>query len=252
MNEQLTLRHFDRDADLSDPTRKQQYVNAVFDIVASSYDRFTRMSSFGMDASWKREIVRLLKNRLEPHHQILDLASGTGDLAFALAPWVRRGRVIGLDISSPMISLAEQTRQARHVANVEFRIGDLMATGFANNTLEAVTVSYGLRNCPDYRLALAEIHRVLKPGGYLASLDFVRPDNPLWRFLFVNSLLASCRFYGWLWHGEPESYGYLAHSIAYHASNREFCGALAAAGFEVLVERPKLFGAVYLHLARKP
>jgi len=252
MNEQLTLRQLNRDAYLSNPARKQQYVNAVFDTVARSYDRFTRLCSLGMDSGWKRELVHLLKDRLEPHHQILDLASGTGDLAFALARWVRRGRVIGLDVSEPMVSLAEQKRQARHTCNIEFRVGDLMATSFADNTLDAVTVSYGLRNSPDYRLALAEIHRVLKPGGYLASLDFVRPENPLWRFLFVKSLLAACNFYGWLWHGEPGVYGYLAHSIAYHATNREFCGALADAGFEVIVERPKLFGAVYLHLARKP
>jgi demethylmenaquinone methyltransferase/2-methoxy-6-polyprenyl-1,4-benzoquinol methylase len=251
MNEQLTLRQFDRDAYLSDPARKQQYVNAVFDTVAGSYDRFTRLCSIGMDAGWKRELVRLLKSRLAPHHQILDLASGTGDLTFALARQVPRGKVIGLDISRPMVALAEEARRARHAGNVEFRVGDLMATGFADSSLDAVTVSYGLRNCPDYRLALAEIHRVLKPGACLASLDFVRPDDPLFRFLFIQSLLTTCRFYGWLWHGEPEVYGYLAHSIAYHASNREFRGALADAGFEVIGERPKLFGAIYLHLARK-
>lgn len=251
MNESATLRELDREAYLADPARKQRYVNTVFEIVAGSYDRFTRLCSLGMDLGWKRELIQLLKSRLEPHHHILDLASGTGDLALALARFVRQGKVIGLDISEPMVHLAEQARRVRHAGNVEFRVGDLMATGFADDSLDAVTVSYGLRNCPDYRLGLAEIHRVLKPGGYMACLDFVRPDNALWRFLFVKSLLMACSFYGWLWHGQPEVYGYLAHSIQHYASNCEFCRAMTETGFRVVVQRPKLLGAVYLHLARK-
>lgn len=247
----VTLQNLSLHEHLQDPGRKQRYVNAVFDTVASSYDRFTRLSSWGLDMAWKRDLVRLVKSRLEPSDVVVDLATGTGDLAFALAPHVRQGKVIGIDIAERMIDLAEQARRARKAHNVEFRVGDLMATGLAGQSVHAVTVSYGLRNCPDFRLGLAEIQRVLKPGGCLASLDFVRLEDPRQEFLFENGLLLGCNILGWLWHGEPAAYGYLARSIKYFATNQEFTEALREAGFEVVAERPKLAGALYLHLAQK-
>lgn len=247
----MTLKQLSLDEYLRDPARKQRYVNTVFDIVAGSYDRFTRLSSWGLDMTWKRDLVRLVKARLAPDDVVMDLATGTGDLAFALAPYVRQGRVIGVDISERMIELADRARCDRKVANVEFRVGDMMATGLADESVRAVTVSYGLRNCPDFRAALNEIHRVLEPGGYLASLDFVRLDDPLQETLFANGLLVGCNVLGWFWHGEPAAYGYLARSIKYFATNREFTQALRETGFQVVAERPKLAGALYLHLAQK-
>jgi len=101
-----------------DPARKQEYVNAVFDTVAGSYDRFTRLCSFGMDVVWKRELVRLVRERLRPNDVVADLATGTGDLAFLLAPFVRLGEVIGIDICDRMLHLAEQTRRRREASNV--------------------------------------------------------------------------------------------------------------------------------------
>lgn len=251
MNAPAALHTLSLDEHLRDPGRKQHYVNRVFDIVAGSYDRFTRLSSLGLDMAWKRDLVRLVKQRLQPGGVVVDLATGTGDLAFALAAHVRRGRVIGIDISSPMIALAEQARMARRVGNVEFRVGDLMATGLPDASAAAVTVSYGLRNCPDLRRGLAEARRILEPGGWLASLDFVRLDHPWLRLVFENSLLLSCNFFGWLWHGEPAVYGYLARSIKYFATNAEFTRSLRAAGFRVTAARPKLAGALYVHLAQK-
>jgi len=223
----------------------------VFQTVASSYDRFTRLSSLGLDMAWKREMLGQVKARLRPDHQVLDLATGTGDLAFALAGSVRSGRVIGIDIAENMIHLAEQARRQRKVTNVEFRVGDMMDLGLAPASVDAVTVSYGLRNCPDLRRSLREIHRVLKPGGVFASLDFVRPQSVLWERIFLTALLASCNFFGWLWHREPAVYAYLPHSIAHFVSIRELARALADSGFEVLVERPKLNGMIAIHLARK-
>lgn len=246
-----TLHNLSLDEHLLDPARKQRYVNTVFDIVAGSYDRFTRLSSLGLDMAWKRDLVRLVRSRVQQDETIVDLATGTGDLAFALARHVRHGKVIGIDIAERMIELAEQARQARKAANVEFLVGDLMATGLSDSSAAAVTVSYGLRNCPDFRRGLAEIHRVLKPGGWLASLDFVRLDYRWPRVVFENSLLASCNFFGWLWHGEAAAYGYLARSIRYFVTNGEFTHALRAAGFRVAAARPKLAGALYLHLAQK-
>ncbi len=251
MNERLDLKNVNRDEYLLDPARKQSYVNTAFAIVSSSYDRFTRYSSFGMDQAWKRDLVQQVKSKLEPGHDIVDLATGTGDLAFAFAPLVPEGKVIGIDLTESMIDLAEKNRIQCQVQNVEFRVGDLMATELPSGSVDVVSVSYGLRNCPDYRLGLAEIHRILKPGGYLASIDFARLENPIAKYLFHKSLLVTCHFYGWLWHGEPAAYAYLAHSIQHYATNREFNDALNKAGFEIIAQRSKLMGVIYLHLARK-
>jgi demethylmenaquinone methyltransferase / 2-methoxy-6-polyprenyl-1,4-benzoquinol methylase len=251
MNKRRALEGLDLQEHLRDSTRKQTYVNTVFQTVASSYDRFTRLSSLGLDMVWKRELLGLVKARLRPDHQVLDLATGTGDLAFALAATVRGGKVIGIDIAENMIRRAEQARRQRKVPNVELRVGDMMDLRLAPASMDAVTVSYGLRNCPDLRRALGEIYRVLKPGGVFASLDFVRPQSALWERIFLKALLVSCHFFGWLWHGEPAVYAYLPHSIAHFISIRELSRVLADSGFEVLVERPKLNGMIAIHLARK-
>jgi demethylmenaquinone methyltransferase / 2-methoxy-6-polyprenyl-1,4-benzoquinol methylase len=251
MDKRGALEGLDVHEHLCDSTRKQNYVNTVFQTVASSYDRFTRLSSLGLDMAWKRELLRLVKARLRPGHQVLDLATGTGDLAFALAATVRSGKVIGIDIAENMIHLAEKARRKRQVTNVEFRVGDMMDLRLVPASMDAVTVSYGLRNCPDLRLALREIYRVLKPGGVFASLDFVRPQSALWERIFLKALLISCNFFGWLWHREPAVYAYLPHSIAHFISIRELSRAVADSGFEVLVERPKLNGMIAIHLGRK-
>jgi demethylmenaquinone methyltransferase/2-methoxy-6-polyprenyl-1,4-benzoquinol methylase len=251
VDKRLTLEGLDVQEHLRDGTRKQRYVNTVFEIVAASYDRFTRLSSLGLDMAWKRELLGLVKVRLRPDNQVLDLATGTGDLAFALSASVRSGKVIGVDIAENMIHLAEQARRQRKVANVEFQVGDMMDLRLPNASMDAVTVSYGLRNCPDLRLALGEIYRVLKPGGVFASLDFVRPQSAVWERIFLKALLAACSFFGWLWHREPAVYAYLPHSIAHFISIRELSRALADSGFEVLVERARLNGMIAIHLARK-
>lgn len=251
MDKRLTLEGLDVHEHLRDRSRKQDYVNTVFEIIAASYDRFTRLSSLGLDMTWKREVLGLVKARLRPDSQILDLATGTGDLAFALAATVRSGKVIGIDIAENMIHRAEQAQRQRKVKNVEFFVGDMMNLRLAPASVDAVTVSYGLRNCSNLRLTLSEIYRVLKPGGVFASLDFVRPQSALWERIFLTALLASCNFFGWLWHREPAVYAYLPHSIAHFISIRELSRALADSKFEVLVERPRLNGMIAIHLARK-
>jgi demethylmenaquinone methyltransferase/2-methoxy-6-polyprenyl-1,4-benzoquinol methylase len=248
---QTTLRNMNMAEYLQDPERKQRYVTKVFEIVAPSYDRFTRWCSAGLDMAWKRELLAMVKCRLAPEHRVVDLACGTGDLTFAVSRLVPQGEVLGLDVAEPMIHLAQQRLRRLQVPNVSFQVGDMMALPFPEGSVDGVTVGYGLRNVPDPHRALAEIHRVLRPGGFLASLDFTRPANPLWRWLFLQYLLLAGSFYGWLWHREPAAYAYLAESIARFNSAPEMSAAMSQAGFEVLSENPWLFGAVCIHLARK-
>jgi len=251
MNQSLTLKDLNFDEHMTNPARKQDYVTRVFEIVARSYDGFTRLCSFGMDQRWKRDLVRLASSKVQSNHSVLDLATGTGDMAFGLAPYVSEGRVIGIDIAPNMIKHAEQAKQSRGVKNVVFRVGDLMATELADESVDLITVSYGLRNCPNFCAALAEMHRVLRPGGSLAVLDFVRPNNAIWESVFVHALLMACNFYGWLWHREAAAYGYLARSIRHFVTNAELVEAMNDAGFTMDVSLSRLGGAITILLLQK-
>jgi len=248
----MLLRELDVEKHLEDVTVKQRYVNKVFETVAASYDRFTRWGSWGMDARWKRALLRMVKPALPKDGKALDLACGTGDLAFALASRMRQGSVRGLDICPSMIDLANRNCPPELAPRIGFEVGDMMALKMADATFDLVSCGYGLRNVPDFRAALREIHRVLKPGGHFACLDMYRPANRVWRFLFLRVLLRSCQLYGWIYHREPASYAYLARSVGHFVTQKEMLAAFRETGFEVVQERRWLLGAAGVHLVRKP
>src|SRR5262249_32635711 len=121
----------------------------------------------------------------------------------------------------------------------------------ADGSVDLVTIGYGLRNVPDFRAALCQIARVLKPGGIVANLDFTLPCNAIWRFMFLSYLTIMGNLYGWWMHGEGPVYGYISRSIAAFVTLQELSKEMEAAGLEVLVTSPKLLGGVCLHVARK-
>jgi demethylmenaquinone methyltransferase/2-methoxy-6-polyprenyl-1,4-benzoquinol methylase len=117
--------------------------------------------------------------------------------------------------------------------------------------VDTVTAGYALRNVPDVRAGLAEIARVLKPGGRLYTLDFYRPAMAWWRMLFLGYLAAAGNTIGWLWHGEPVVYGYIARSVDHFVTAETFTTLLGEAGFTVERVRQKLLGGIALHTARR-
>jgi demethylmenaquinone methyltransferase/2-methoxy-6-polyprenyl-1,4-benzoquinol methylase len=247
----MHLKELDVEQHLQDSTVKQKYVNKVFEAVAGSYDRFTRWGSWGMDAGWKRGLLRMVHPVLPSNGRALDLACGTGDLAFALASRMPNGSVLGLDICQRMIDLARRKCPAGPAPRIVFQVGDMMALGLADAAIDLVSCGYGLRNVPDFRTSLREIHRVLKPGGHFVCLELYRPANPLWRFVFLRTLLHSCQWYGWLYHREPATYGYLARSLEHFVTIEEMRAAFQEIGFELVRECRWLFGAAGIHLVRK-
>jgi demethylmenaquinone methyltransferase/2-methoxy-6-polyprenyl-1,4-benzoquinol methylase len=249
-----SLRGLDVEAHLSDPSLKQRFVTPMFDLIAPRYDAFTRLFSFGLDGTWKEELLRDAVAGAPPEAVVLDLACGTGDLAFALASRIAGARVTGVDASPRMIDEANERRAVASgpEGRVAFRVGDMSRLdGIADASVDVVTAGYGFRNVPDPRQALAEVARVLAPGGRLLTLDFYRPANSLWRPLFLGYLLAAGNLVGWLWHREPVVYGYIAHSIAHWLSWRDFSRALEEAGLSVERVRVKLLGGMAVHVARK-
>lgn len=249
-----TLHDLDVDAHLRDPALKQRFVTPMFDLIAPRYDRFTRLFSFGMDRLWKEELLADAVGAAPASAVVVDLACGTGDLAFALAERVPGARVSGVDASPKMIEGAKLRRRERAGGaggRVSFRVGDMTRLDLPDGSVDLVTAGYGYRNVPDFRAALVEAARVLRPGGRLLTLDFYRPEPVVWRALFLGYLRVAGDIVGWLWHREPVVYGYIARSIDTFVSSPAFSAALEASGFAVERVRGKLFGGVAMHSAVK-
>lgn len=239
----------DVDGMLRDPSRKQQLVTPMFDLVAPHYDAFTRRFSFGLDARWKRALVRRVADAAPRGARVVDVACGTGDLAFALASARRDLAITALDASSRMLALALERRKALGLPNVQLVRGDLGRLPLADASVDVVTGGYAIRNAPSWPVAIAELGRVVRPGGWLGTLDFFRPEAALWRVLYLGYLSAAGRIVGWWWHREPMAYGYIARSIRHFTTATGFSAALEGAGFRVLRTDRRLRGGIALHTA---
>lgn len=244
------LSALDLDAHLRDPARKQAFVTPMFDVIAPRYDDFTRLFSFGMDRRWKASLVRAaVQAAPSGAATVLDLACGTGDLAQAMAQALPNARVTGLDASPRMIAAAT-TRHGAHATRVHFAVGDAMQlVGVPSGSVDIVTAGYCYRNVPDWRAAIGEVARVLRPGGVFADLDFFRPPFAPWRGLFLWYLRRAGDVVGWAWHRSPVVYGYIAPSIAGFCTASEFSAELVRAGFTPPHVTSHLGGGVAQHVA---
>ena len=158
---------------INTPERKREYNEQHFGEAARHYDLATRAMSLGRDMAWKRKLVAALPRFPAP--VCVDLACGTGDVTLLLADKYPAGRVIGIDLTESMLKLARQRSQA---GNVEFLHQDMGATGLPDELADIVTGSYAVRNAPEFHQAFVEIHRILRPGGFVALLDFSKSPKP--------------------------------------------------------------------------
>jgi demethylmenaquinone methyltransferase/2-methoxy-6-polyprenyl-1,4-benzoquinol methylase len=234
---------------LRDPSRKQAFVTPMFEHIAPRYNTFTRVFSFGMDAGWKRELVRWLTSRQPAPRTVLDVACGTGDLALATARRLPDVQVLGIDSATRMIELARP--RATGDPRIRFQTGDLTDTGLPGASRDAVLAGYAFRNVPRLDEALDEMARVLVPGGVLLTLDFYPPPNAAWRWLFIKWLRVAGSAVGWWWHRAPVMYAYIADSIEAWVTGPEFEDALRRAGFDVVRSQSHLGGGIQLHEARR-
>lgn len=242
----------DLEAHLRDPRARQAFVTPMFDTIAPRYDRFTRLFSFGMDARWKRDVVAWATAPPYPGPRVLDLACGTGDLAFGVVAAREDAQVLALDASPRMVEQAQARRSRERAADrVRIGAGDMMALPFADASFDIATVGYGFRNVPEWTRALDEVARVLRPGGRLVSLDFFRPERAVWRTLFLAWLSAAGNAVGWAWHRDPVVYGYISRSIDHFVSWETFARALQQRGFQVDRVAPRLMGGVAIHVATR-
>lgn len=223
----------------------------MFDRIADRYDRVNRVISLGLDKSWRRRVV----DRVAPERgdEILDLAAGTGDLSLELA--ARGATVTGLDPSRGMLAIAETkavdsdlSPKTRGPGDTQaaFVVGDAQALEYEDNTFDAATMAFGIRNVPDRDKALCEIARVVRPGGKVAILELGEPDGLLGRAtrLYVHHVVPRV---GAFLSRAPE-YRYLEASIAEFPEPHVFLRQMAAAGLAELSIESLHFGAAHLYL----
>ena len=226
---------------------KARRVRGVFDSVASRYDLMNDLMSLGIHRLWKRVTVE--KAGLRPGMQVLDLAGGTGDLAALMAPRVQPGgRVVLSDINEAMLRRGRERLLDRGVAGecIEYCLADAEALPFGDASCDVVTIAFGLRNVTRKEAALAEMFRVLRPGGQLLVLEFSRPvaalapAYDLYSFRMLPAL-------GKLIAGDDASYRYLAESIRMHPDQETLLAMMTAAGFEGCRYENLSGGIVALH-----
>jgi demethylmenaquinone methyltransferase/2-methoxy-6-polyprenyl-1,4-benzoquinol methylase len=213
-------------------------VQSMFDHVAAKYDRTNDVLSLGQDRFWRREVVRAVGAR--PGQRVLDLAAGTGTSSL---PFERAGaHVVSSDFSLGM--LAEGRRR---YPQLPFVAGDAMALPFADASFDAVTMSFGLRNVADVDLALAELHRVTRPGGRLVVCEFSHPTWAPFRTVYEEYLMKALPPIARKVSSAPDAYVYLAESIQAWPTQPELAARIAAAGWSAPAWRNLSGGIVALH-----
>jgi ubiquinone/menaquinone biosynthesis methyltransferase len=242
---------------LSTPEGKRRYVRRLFATIADRYDLITIVLSFGRDRRWKQRLIELAA--IGSGDRVLDLACGTGDLLFGAADRARLA--VGVDITHRMLELATRRAvKARSTSvgrpftgrrNVAFITADMLALPFGTAHFDVVTTGYGLRNVPDLRVALVEMHRVLAPGGRLLSLDFNRPANPAMRALYLGYLTVVGSALGLLLHRDPDTYRYIPESIRVYPGAAGVARLMEQAGFRDVRIVPVLGGLLAIHVATK-
>lgn len=218
--------------------------------MAGRYDLFNRISSFGLDQGWRRRTLAALK--LLPGMRMLDLATGTGDLAaIGARELVPVGRVVACDLSLSMLRLAQKKFQRHPVTCWHIQCAQVRAEAlpFADRSFHAATIGFALRNVSDLELTMKELHRVVRPGGRVGLLEFGRPKNPLLRLGQHLWLLTGVPLIGIVTTGTAWPFLYLRRSILQFISSDEVVLRLKTAGFTEAQAHPISGGVVVLYTA---
>lgn len=216
-------------ADLDDGERKQRAVDWVFGAVAARYDLGNDLMSLGWHTRWKRRLVAAID--LPPDARVLDLATGTGDVAWMLAANMSSGSIVGVDIHPDMVAVARRKAVASAIP-VTFDVADATALPYPAGHFDVVVCAYAGRGFPSWPAVAAEVHRVLRPGGTFHNLDFARPRPAAWDLLVRGWMTASGALLGLVLHGNAATYTYIPQTIARYPGQRWLCEVLGAAGFQ--------------------
>ncbi|SMC32600.1 bifunctional demethylmenaquinone methyltransferase/2-methoxy-6-polyprenyl-1,4-benzoquinol methylase UbiE [Cellulophaga tyrosinoxydans] len=228
---------------------KKEQVTQMFDTISTNYDGLNRVISFGIDVKWRKRVVAILKTK-KPD-TILDIATGTGDLAINLTK-TGASKIIGLDISPGMLAVGKKKIEEKKLNNtIEMVVGDSEKLPFEENTFDAVTVAFGVRNFENLEIGLSEIFRVLKVGGTLVVLETSVPTKSPYKQgygLYTKHVLPRI---GRMFSKDNSAYEYLSESAAVFPHGKDFNNILQKIGFIDIENKPQTFGVASIYVATK-
>jgi demethylmenaquinone methyltransferase/2-methoxy-6-polyprenyl-1,4-benzoquinol methylase len=230
-------------------TKKQQVAD-MFNNISGTYDFLNHFMSLGIDIIWRKKAINELKK--DQPKLILDVATGTGDFAFEALSILKPEKIIGVDISQGMLNIAQQKIDKRGLADkFEIKLGDSETLPFEADAFDAVTVAYGVRNFENLEMGLADINRVLKPGGKAVVLEFSKPKvfpvKQLYKFYF-NYITPGI---GKLFSKDSRAYSYLPESVAAFPDGKDFIALMDKVGFKNTKSRPLAFGICSIYTGVK-
>jgi demethylmenaquinone methyltransferase/2-methoxy-6-polyprenyl-1,4-benzoquinol methylase len=239
------------------PDKTPEKIAGMFDAIAGRYDLLNHLLSLGIDRRWRRRAIESLA--LRPGERVLDLCTGTADLAIEAASRTGRPhqasggdtRVVGIDFASEMLRLARKKLASRAEHRVTVVRADAMRIPLRDASVDAVTIGFGIRNVQRPEIAARDIFRVLRPGGRLAILEFGTPSAPGLRGAYLFYFRRILPMVGRLVSRHNEAYGYLPASVAAFPSPDDFLTLLSSAGFSDVRVARLTFGIVYLFTGRK-
>ena len=229
---------------------KKQQVAKMFDNIAFRYDFLNRFLTAGVDVWWRKKTILQLKNN---HPQtVLDVATGTGDVALLTYKLLQPKHITGIDISDGMLALGrEKIKKANLQNKIELVNADSENIPYNDNYFDAITVAFGVRNFEHLERGLTEILRVLKPGGKLAVLEFSQPQNKLFKVFcnFYNNVIVPGA--GRLFAKNKEAYNYLNHSAKAFPERENFADILSKNGYQNVYYKPLSFGICCMYFGSK-
>lgn len=228
---------------------KKEQVTQMFDTISKEYDGLNRVISFGIDIRWRKKVVSLVKDT-QPE-TVLDIATGTGDLAIALTE-TNAKKIIGLDISQGMMDIGKKKVKERNLDNtIEFVLGDSENLPFEDNSIDAITVAFGIRNFETLEKGLSEIKRVLKPKGVFVILETSVPTKAPFKqgyHFYTKNILP---LIGKLFSKDKNAYSYLSESASVFPHGETLNNILREIGFINVRHFPQTFGAATIYSASK-
>lgn len=228
---------------------KKEQVTQMFDTISKEYDGLNRVISFGIDIQWRNKVVDIVA-ATNPD-KILDIATGTGDLAINLVR-TKASKVVGLDISSGMLEIGRKKVTAKKLdSTIEMVLGDGEKIPFEDNSFDAITVAFGVRNFENLEQGLAEILRVLKPGGTFVVLETSVPTKTPFKQgynLYTNRIMP---LIGRVFSKDKVAYKYLSDSAASFPYGEAFNNILRNIGFIDVQNKPQTLGVASIYIAKK-
>ena len=229
---------------------KAQQVEQMFDNIAPTYDKLNHRLSWEIDKGWRKKAIR----QLEPYKPqiLLDIATGTGDFAILAAEMLKPQRLVGADISEGMMEVGRQKVQEKGLQDIiSFEKEDCLALSYANNTFDAVTAAFGIRNFSDLDKGLREMCRVMKPGGHLSIVELTSPVKTPMKQLFHIYSHTVLPIYGRLISKDTSAYSYRTKTIEAFPQGEQMMEILKKAGYKEVAFQRLTFGICTLYTATK-